>query len=95
MDTAALFAAKAANLVVVIIAQYHLIIANLVNNATEGGIRDYLSSFDQNEVQDSLDGVGAVHGRQVIPMEERFWERVGRNMPSKKLQDPLPVHVSR
>ncbi|CBJ30932.1 expressed unknown protein [Ectocarpus siliculosus] len=32
---------------------------------------------------DYIDGVGRSRGRQSIPMEERFWHRVGREMPSR------------
>lgn len=49
---------------------------------SEKDIRAYLSAFEENELQDDIDGVGASQGRQMIPMEERFWERVGRLMPS-------------
>ena len=45
-----------------------------------------LSALDGDEVQDDLDGVGASLGRQTIPMEERFWERVGRYMPSANVR---------
>ncbi|CAN0337546.1 unnamed protein product [Ectocarpus sp. 13 AM-2016] len=39
--------------------------------------------FDRHDVQDYIDGVGRSRGRQSIPMEARFWHRVGRNMPSR------------
>lgn len=48
----------------------------------EEEIRAFISALDEDEIQDDLDGVGASLGRQTIPMEERFWERVGRHMPS-------------
>ncbi|CAN0266690.1 unnamed protein product, partial [Ectocarpus sp. 13 AM-2016] len=32
---------------------------------------------------DYIDGVGRSRGRQSILMEERFWHRVGRQMPSR------------
>ena len=53
---------------------------------SEKDIRTYLSAFEDNELQDDIDGVGASQGRQMIPMEERFWERVGRFMPSANLK---------
>ncbi|CAM9564873.1 unnamed protein product [Ectocarpus sp. 4 AP-2014] len=39
--------------------------------------------FDRHDVQDYIDRIGRSRGRQTIPIEERFWHRVGRQMPSK------------
>lgn len=61
--------------------QYHSML--LLESAREVELLTYLQLFDRHDVQDLIDGVGASIGRQSIPMEERFWHRVGRVMPSR------------
>lgn len=61
--------------------QYHSLL--LLETATEQDILTYLNMVDRHDVQDWIDGVGSSRGRQSIPMEERFWNRVGRLMPSR------------
>lgn len=58
----------------------------LLESAREQDVLAYLSLFDRDDVQDYIDGVGSSSGRQSIPMEERFWNRVGRKMPSKNFR---------
>lgn len=61
--------------------QIHLIL--MLESAREQDLLAYLGMFDRHDVQDYIDGVGRSRGRQSIPMEARFWHRVGRNMPSR------------
>ena len=42
-----------------------------------------LSEFDPADIQDMLDGVHERSG-QPKPVEERFWERTARDLPSKR-----------
>lgn len=52
----------------------------MLEAAREEDVLTYLGLYNRHDVQDWLDGVG---GRQSIPMDERFWHRVGRLMPSR------------
>lgn len=55
----------------------------MLEAVAEAELLMYLHLFDRHDVQDLIDGVGSASGRQSIPMEERFWHRVGRVMPSR------------
>lgn len=80
MDTAHVVQVLA---VAVLAAVQQISLLLLMEEAREEEVLTYLSFFDRNDVQDFLDGVGASRGRQEIPMEDRFWMRVGRWMPSR------------
>ena len=79
MDTSGVVKAMATAFLILMHHQYTRLTTKVVR---EEEIRAYVSPLDEDEIQDDLDGVAASLGRLTIPMEERFWERVGRYMPS-------------